>query len=112
MAIQEISFSTKYVNQQGLDQLLCIRGDSLDEVLSLAGQAIQRISQAPGTAPQAGAPEGEKLPVCPIHGKSRVGQYGVYCPAKNADGSWCSWKPGKNGSQAAPAPAPGADIPF
>lgn len=30
---------------------------------------------------------------CPIHHKSKEGKYGLYCPSKLADGSWCQWKP-------------------
>ena len=106
MAITEISFTTKYINKQGLDQLLCIRGDSFEEVLSEMAQAVRRLYSCENTTPQtlqdhASQPttsDPQALPTCPIHGNARVGQYGVYCPSKNPDGSWCKWKPHKNGA--------------
>ncbi len=30
--------------------------------------------------------------VCPTHHKAKQGKYGLYCPTKMADGSWCTWR--------------------
>lgn len=41
--------------------------------------------------------------ICPDHGTNlRPGKFGMFCPTKNPDGSWCKYKPGKS---AAPKPA-------
>lgn len=47
--------------------------------------------------------------LCPEHGTPlRPGKFGMFCPTKNPDGSWCKYKPGKGGAPkpAAPAVAP------
>ena len=33
--------------------------------------------------------------VCPIHGKALLGKYGLYCPSKLEDDTWCKWRPKK-----------------
>lgn len=33
--------------------------------------------------------------VCPEHGRALMGKYGLYCPSKLEDGSWCKWRPGR-----------------
>lgn len=41
--------------------------------------------------------------LCPEHGTQlRPGKFGMFCPTKNPDGSWCKYKPGKG---SAPKPA-------
>ncbi len=30
--------------------------------------------------------------VCPEHHKAKRGKYGLYCPTKMADGTWCTWQ--------------------
>lgn len=29
---------------------------------------------------------------CPQHGKAKAGRYGLYCPTKLSEGSWCKWR--------------------
>ena len=44
---------------------------------------------------------------CPQHGTQlRPGKFGMFCPTKNADGSWCKYKPGKG----TPTPAPATTV--
>jgi len=97
--ITEISFTTRYVNAQGLDQLLCIRGDDVQEVLTTAADAISHLGiervhvaaeQPKGTGPE-----------CPVHHKAAHGRFGLYCPTRQPDGQWCTWKPKKNGAKPA-----------
>lgn len=44
---------------------------------------------ASSSAAQQPANGGDK---CPVHQKARLGRWGVHCPAKNEDGSYCQWK--------------------
>ncbi len=37
----------------------------------------------------------ETGPLCPTHHKAKSGKYGLYCPTRLADGSWCRWRGGK-----------------
>jgi hypothetical protein len=33
--------------------------------------------------------------VCPEHGRALLGKYGLYCPTKLEDDTWCKWRPGR-----------------
>ncbi len=57
----------------------------------LAKSYPQRPRQKPQDGQQVGSDTNEER--CPIHRKAKAGQYGVYCPTKLEDGSWCKWKP-------------------
>ena len=88
--ITEISFTTRYVNAQGLDQLLCIRGDDVQEVLTTAAEAISHLGiervHIAAEQPKDSGPE------CPVHHKAAHGRFGLYCPTRQPDGQWCTWE--------------------
>lgn len=81
-----------------------VRTDSWEEL-------VEGIGKVKGIAPTTQAfPDDEgysahseaqtQAPVCGIHGNpmtQRQGQYGMFwsCGKKNADGTWCKFKPGK-----------------
>lgn len=44
---------------------------------------------APRQAREATSPA---RPVCPVHHKAKEGRFGLYCPAKGVDGTWCKWR--------------------
>lgn len=59
---------------------------------SLSQKAIERDARRRVARKEA---KGNGQVVCPEHGKALMGRWGLYCPSKLGDGSWCKWRPGK-----------------
>ena len=57
-----------------------------------SGAAPDNNPQPAAPAPGPGA-QGQEQPKCPTHGLSRQGRWGLFCPKRLEDGSFCPWKP-------------------
>lgn len=99
--------ATLKIELRGYEVLFTLRdtnGRDLLAKVNAAIDAIEGMGGKPATPPVRGGgnggapkksvpvPADGSAPTCPDHGAMRQGQYGWFCPKRQADGSYCPFK--------------------
>jgi hypothetical protein len=114
--IEEVLFT---VRGENLEEVKALYQDMYDQALVWVGaQSVftERRVPAPAEVPLRPAPAnltqkanerdarhrvetqgelGNGQVVCPEHGRALMGKFGLYCPTKLEDDTWCKWRPGR-----------------
>jgi len=88
----KVAVTTKLVRGNVSERMVTVRADSVEE----AEETYRRVLESlPTWGPtEDGASDNGDNPGqrCPKHRKAKMGRYGLYCPTKLQDGSWCKWR--------------------
>ena len=80
------------LTQQRNGVTVTLQGDTLEEVKALLPALDELLPTAYNSGGLDISNDSISPDKCPKHHKSKVGQFGLYCPTKLANGTWCKWK--------------------